>query len=90
MRFPSSKAITRKVGEMVLVKKPQQPNRKMNVGLFSEFMGSIRQMPIIKALQPQNNVPPTKDTIDNVGSSDTGKGTKLIPETKDFWLGDPL
>lgn len=74
---------------MVAIKQPEQANAKLNIGIFNENMGSCPQLNILKSAKPETDRQIKYNDADQ-GNMDVGRGTRLIPETKDFWVGDPL
>lgn len=89
IKLPITHLLFRKVSGMVAIKQPEQANSKMNLGLFNENMGSRSQLNFLQASQPET-IREIKYNDTDAGNMDVGKGTRLIPDTKDFWVGDPL
>lgn len=89
MKLPITHLIFRKVSEMVAIKQPEKSNPKMNIGLFHEAMGSQKQLNFLKSTQPET-IRQVKYNDQDEGNMDVGRGTRIIPETKDYWVGDPL
>lgn len=89
MKLPITYLLFRKVSGMVAIKQPERANPKMNIGVFNENMGSQKQLNFLKSTQPETIRPVQYNDLDE-GNMDVGRGTRIIPETKDYWVGDPL
>lgn len=74
---------------MVGIKQPDQANPKMNIGVFNEMMGSQKQLNFLKSAQPET-IREVKYNDYDLGNTDVGRGTRDIPNTQDYWVGDPL
>lgn len=74
---------------MVGIKAPEQANPSLNLGIFQEAMSSQKQLDFLKATQPET-IKHVKYNDQEQGNMDVGRGTLTIPNTKDFWVGDPL
>jgi hypothetical protein len=89
MRLPATFQLFRRVSQLVGIKPIQKANPKLDIGIQNENMGSYKQLDFLKAVKPQTVKKVTINDFED-GNMDYGQGTRLIPETKDFWMGDPL
>jgi hypothetical protein len=66
----------------------EYPNPVLNVGVFSENMGSMPQVNFMtmKIAQPEN----INTGVDTSYNNETGKGSVYIPEYKDYYTGEPV
>ena len=71
------------------IKPPQKANPKMNIGMFSEVMGNYQQIDILK-LGEKNSLKPYISYKLDEGDIDTRTGSQVIPEVKDFYMGEPI
>jgi hypothetical protein len=72
-----------------LLKSPEYPNKKLNIGIDGENMGSVPQINFFNAIAKQNQEPVTNDKFDE-GYLETRRGARTEPSQKDYWLGSPL
>ena len=89
MKLPITHLLFRKVSGIVAIKQPEQANPKMNIGVFNESMGTQPQLSFLKASQSETIRQVKYNDIDE-GNTDVGRGTRTVPNTQDFWTGDPL
>jgi len=89
MKLPKTFLLFRRVSAEVAIKQPEHPTPKLNVGLFHERMGTQPQLNFLKALQPETSKQVIYSEFD-IGKTDTGRGKKDIPDTKDFYIGEML
>lgn len=89
MKLPITHLLFRKVSNVVAIKNVDRGNPKLNIGLFNENMGSIKQLEFLKTTQSEN-IKPIKFNEHEYGNTDVGRGTNVIPETKDYYMGEFL
>jgi len=87
MNLPKTFLLFRQVSGLVSIKQPEQANSKLNVGVFSENTGSMDQLDFLKSAAHETLKTVKYNDIDQ-GNIDVGKGTRDIPNTADYWLGD--
>lgn len=89
LKLPITHLLFRNVSGQVAIKGVDRGNLKLNLGVFNENMGSIKQLDFLKSAQRETMKEIKFNDIDQ-GNMDYGKGTLDIPDSKDFWVGDPI
>lgn len=89
MKLPITHLIFRNISAQVGIKRPDMANPKINIGIFNENMGSQKQLDFLKSSQPETIREIKYNDVDQ-GNMDYGKGTLTIPDSKDYWVGDPI
>lgn len=89
MKLPITHLIFKRVSAMVALKNPEIPNPKTNIGVFSEHMGNVQQIDMLKTLQKNSIKNQIMYDIEE-GNIDSRTGSLVIDDNKDFWVGEPL
>lgn len=84
------RSIMQGIARISVLINPEIPNKKLNVGIFNEFMGSLPQIPILRTIKKQNLVTPEINKDYETGSLITERGALDIKPTKDFYFGEYL
>jgi hypothetical protein len=70
----------------VTLKSIEEPNTSLNVGIFSENMGNVPQLPLfdVFAKQKKKILPIEK----NLGDTEIEHGALTLSDSKDYYLGE--
>jgi hypothetical protein len=64
------------------------PNPVLEVGIFDNVTESIKQIDFLNGFK--TTTPTLSPDEVEIGTLDTGKGALSFPDTKDYWMGNPI
>lgn len=81
-------SILRGISRKVAIKPPVIPNKSLNSGIFHDNMGNMPSIPFLLATRKEKIRVPVINPQYETGSISTERGAFVIPDSKDFYLGE--